>query len=89
MESDDIEIDPDDGAFLDAYAAEHRLAGRSAAFRAAVQLLRDGERRRALIDSDELGEQYRQAFLEWEERGEARIWDRAVRDGLPPERWQR
>lgn len=57
--------------FLDRYAAD-RGASRSAVVARAVRLLRD----------DDLADQYEEAWTEWEESGEAKVWDAVVGDGI-------
>ena len=58
-------------AFLDALAAD-RNESRSATLLRAVRMLRVSQ----------LGDQYEQAWKEWEESGEAAVWDAVVGDGL-------
>lgn len=57
--------------FLDRYAANHG-GSRSAVVLRAVRLLRE----------DDLADQYEEAWTEWEESGEARVWDAIVGEGL-------
>lgn len=64
-----------DVAYLERYATRHRLPSRSATLHAAVQALREHE----------LEAQYVEAYREWEDSGEAAVWDVAVADGIEPE----
>jgi hypothetical protein len=59
--------------FLDSYAHEHGIESRSAAVHRAIGLLR----------ASELGDAYEQAWQEWEESGEAELWEPTVADALP------
>ncbi|QAY62869.1 antitoxin [Xylanimonas allomyrinae] len=63
-----------DVAYLERYARRHRLPSRSATLHAAVQALRERE----------LETQYAEAYREWEESGEAAIWDATAADGIEP-----
>jgi metal-responsive CopG/Arc/MetJ family transcriptional regulator len=57
--------------FLDKYATEHEES-RSATVLRAVRLLRE----------EDLVDQYAAAYQEWEESGEAEVWDAVAGDGL-------
>jgi hypothetical protein len=61
-----------DVEFLDSYAHEHGIESRSAAAQRAIALLR----------ASELGDAYEQAWEEWEESGEADLWEPTAADGL-------
>jgi hypothetical protein len=61
-----------DVEFLDSYAHEHGIESRSAAAQRAIALLR----------ASELGDAYEQAWEEWEESGEAELWEPTAADGL-------
>jgi hypothetical protein len=61
-----------DVEFLDTYAHDHGIASRSAAVQRAIGLLR----------ASELGDAYELAWQEWEESGEAELWESTVADGL-------
>lgn len=60
-----------DVELLDA-VAEERNESRSAALQRAVRLLRESR----------LGDQYEQVWKEWEESGEAAVWDVTAGDGI-------
>jgi hypothetical protein len=62
-----------DVEFLDSYAREHRIESRSAAVQRAIALLR----------ATELGDDYELAWQEWEEAGEAELWEPTAADALP------
>jgi Arc/MetJ-type ribon-helix-helix transcriptional regulator len=64
----DIDID-----FLDSYAHEHGIESRSAAIQRAIRLLR----------ASDLGDAYEMAWQEWDESGEAELWEPTAADGLP------
>lgn len=66
-----VSLSEHDVALLDEYARTRSLPSRSAALQRAVQLLRQAE----------IGDDYRQAWQEWEESGEATLWERTVADG--------
>jgi len=61
-------------AFVDRYAAEHRVGSRSAVMQRALVLLR----------ASELGEDYAAAWGEWDEAG-GQSWDVVTADGLERE----
>jgi Arc/MetJ-type ribon-helix-helix transcriptional regulator len=62
-----------DVEFLDRYAHEHGTESRSAAVQRAIALLR----------ASELGDSYELAWQEWEESGEAELWEPTAADALP------
>jgi antitoxin MazE9 len=67
-----VSLPDEDVEFLDAYANEQGFASRSAVLHKAVRLLRGAQ----------LGAAYEEAFVEWEQTGEAEAWETAVGDGL-------
>ncbi len=67
-----VSLPNDDVEFLDEYAKTEGYESRSAVLRTAVRILR----------SSKLGEAYAGAWQEWEESGDAEIWDSAAGDGL-------
>ena len=67
-----ISLPDDDVEFLDEYAETQGYPSRSAVLRTAVRILR----------SSKLGDAYADAWEEWEDSGEASIWDRTTSDGL-------
>jgi antitoxin MazE9 len=62
-----------DVEFLDSYAHEHGIESRSAAVQRAIALLR----------ASELGDAYELAWQEWDESGEAELWEPTAADALP------
>lgn len=58
--------------FLVQYQESHQVRSKSEVVAQAIMLLRD----------QSLEAQYEQALTEWEENGEAEVWDMAVGDGL-------
>jgi Arc/MetJ-type ribon-helix-helix transcriptional regulator len=64
----DIDIE-----FLDSYAHEHGIESRSAAIQRAIRLLR----------ASDLGDAYEMAWQEWDESGDAELWEPTAADGLP------
>ena len=67
-----VSLPGDDVEFLDAYAREQGLDSRSAALHRAVRLLRAAE----------LGVAYEAAWNEWQDSGEAEVWDAVSSDGI-------
>jgi Arc/MetJ-type ribon-helix-helix transcriptional regulator len=67
-----VSLPSEDVEFLDRYALREGYDSRSAVLQRAVRLLRGLE----------LGPAYEDAFLEWEESGEASLWDVTASDGL-------
>jgi metal-responsive CopG/Arc/MetJ family transcriptional regulator len=72
-----ISLPDDDVIVIDRYAANHGIANRSAALHAIVQ-----EHADAQLEAD-----YVAAMIEWEDSGEAALWDVTSADGLEDERW--
>jgi Arc/MetJ-type ribon-helix-helix transcriptional regulator len=70
-----VSLPQGDVDFLDAYARAQGLASRSAVLHKAVRLLRGAE----------LGAAYEDAFVAWEDRGDAKDWDVTASDGLRPD----
>jgi len=67
-----ISLPDEDVEFLDSYAQAQGLTSRSAVLRKAVRLLRGVE----------LAPDYEDAFLVWEESGEATDWEPTAGDNL-------
>jgi antitoxin MazE9 len=67
-----LSIPSADVEFLDSYAHEHGIQTRSAAAQRAIALLR----------ASELGDAYELAWEEWEQSGEAELWEPIAADGL-------
>jgi Arc/MetJ-type ribon-helix-helix transcriptional regulator len=67
-----VSLPDEDVEFLDAYASDQGFRSRSAVLHKAVRLLRGAE----------LGAAYEDAFVEWEDAGEATAWDATAGDGL-------
>ncbi len=67
-----VSLPDDDVEFLDAYAAHCGLPSRSAALHKAVRLLK----------AMDLSAAYEDAWDDWSESGEARVWEPTVADGL-------
>ena len=67
-----VSLPDEDVEFLDSYTASQGYESRSAVVRTAVRMLR----------SSKLGDAYADAWSEWEESGEAELWDKATSDGL-------
>ncbi len=67
-----ISLPSEDVEFLDECAATQGYESRSAVVHSAVRMLR----------SSKLGAAYADAWGEWENSGQAEIWDRTVADGL-------
>ena len=62
-----------DVEFLDSYAHGHGIESRSAAVQRAIALLR----------ASELGDAYELAWQEWDESGEAELWEPTASAALP------
>ena len=62
----DVSMPDDDVEFLDTYARTHDLVSRSAVVRQAVGMLR----------SSALAADYEAAWQEWDESGDAAVWDK-------------
>ncbi len=71
-----VSLPPSDVAFVDRYLAEHDEPSRSAVLRRALKLLRERE----------LGDAYEAAWDEWA-KGDGKLWESTVGDGLRPEDW--
>lgn len=69
-----VSIPDEEVAFIDRYADEHGVEGRSAVLRRALSLLR----------SSALGNDYAAAWDEWS-ASDADLWETAVADGLEPD----
>ena len=67
-----ISLPGDDVEFLDRYAANQGIGSRSAAVHQAVRLLR----------ASELGPAYEDAWADWSNSDDSRLWDAALPDGL-------
>jgi len=67
-----VSLPEEDVEFLDSYARSQSFPSRSAVLHKAVRLLRGAE----------LGPAYEDAFMEWEESGNASAWDLTAGDGL-------
>lgn len=67
-----VSLPDEDVEFLDEYAASQGVGSRSAALHRAVRLLRAAE----------LGGQYESAWRDWDESGEAAVWEGVAGDGL-------
>lgn len=66
-----VSVPDDDIAFLDAYAADHRLGSRSAALHHAIRALR----------LSALPRSYAEAWSDWDADGDAEAWDATAADG--------
>jgi len=67
-----VSLPDDDVEYLDAYARSQGIGSRSAALHKAVRLLR----------ASELGSAYEDAWTEWMESDDDRLWDSTTADGL-------
>jgi Arc/MetJ-type ribon-helix-helix transcriptional regulator len=67
-----ISLPDEDVEFVDEYARTRGFSSRSAVLHKAVRLLRIAD----------LGSAYADAWQEWEDSGEAELWDSASGDGL-------
>lgn len=67
-----VSLPDEDVEFLDEYARTQGYESRSAVVHAAVRILR----------SSKLEDAYTGAWQEWEDSGEAEIWEKAAGDGL-------
>ena len=67
-----VSLPEDDVEYLDEYARTQRLESRSAALRKAVRLLR----------ASELGSAYEDAWKDWGDGEDDRLWGAVVDDGL-------
>ena len=71
-----VSLPPSDVEFVDQYLADHGEPSRSAVFRKALALLRE----------EALGDAYEAAWDEWA-KGDGKLWESTVGDGLKPEDW--
>lgn len=69
-----VSLSADDLATVDEYAREAGLSSRSAVIQRAIDLLRHRS----------LGQDYAEAWEQWQSSGEAELWDAAAGDGLVP-----
>ena len=67
-----VSLPSEDVEYLDAYAATQGLESRSAALQKAVRLLR----------ASELGADYEDAWTEWAESEDSKLWAEVTADGL-------
>lgn len=67
-----VSLPDEDVEYLDTYAQAQGLESRSAAVHKAVRLLR----------ASELGAAYEDAWAEWADSDDARVWEAATTDGL-------
>lgn len=67
-----VSLPGEDVEFLDSYAQSHGFESRSAVVHAAVRMLR----------ASKLGDAYADAWLEWQESGDAELWEQATSDGV-------
>lgn len=67
-----VSLPAEDVEFLDSYAQTQGYESRSAVVHIAVRMLR----------SSKLGDAYAEAWRDWEESGEAELWDETTSDGL-------
>ena len=67
-----VSLPDEDVRFLDVYATEQGYTSRSAVLHKAVRLLRGAE----------LGAAYEDAFAQWDNEGEAAVWEATAADGL-------
>ena len=67
-----MSLPDEDVEFVDAYARARGFGSRSAVLHKAVRLLRTAD----------LGNAYADAWQEWEDSGEAELWESASGDGL-------
>ncbi len=66
-----VSLPEDDVRFIDEYSARVDVASRSQVIQVAIGLLRESS----------LRDEYAQAFAEWDDSGEAVIWETTVGDG--------
>ncbi|MBF6594018.1 MAG: type II toxin-antitoxin system ParD family antitoxin [Thermaceae bacterium] len=67
-----VSVDSRLAHFINTYQTDHDVPTKSEVVERALELLQ----------SQELKRQYAQAYQEWEESGEAQVWDVTVGDGL-------
>jgi len=66
-----ISLPDRDVEFIDRYADEHRIGGRSGVIQRALSLLR----------THELADEYREAWGEWDP-ADTELWEAAIADGI-------
>ena len=67
-----ISVDPSLAQFIDSYQADNKVPTKSEVVERALKLLQKVELQR----------EYAEAYAEWEESGEAAVWEATVGDGL-------
>lgn len=67
-----VSLPDEDVEFVDRYAKQEGYASRSAVFHRAVRLLR----------ASQLGAAYEEAWQEWADSDEGRLWESTSADGL-------
>jgi Arc/MetJ-type ribon-helix-helix transcriptional regulator len=68
-----VSLSDEDVEFLDAYGRENATGSRSATLQHAVRLLR----------CDQLEQAYAQSWQEWQQSGDAEMWEAVAGDGIP------
>ena len=73
-----ISVDAGLATFIERYRQSHGVSSKSAVVERALTLLREAE----------LGEQYAEAYREWEGSEDAELWEQTVGDGIVSgEKW--
>ena len=73
-----VSVDAGLATFIERYRTAHGVSSKSEVVERALTLLQEAE----------LSEQYAEAYREWEESGDAELWDSTVGDGIAPgETW--
>ncbi len=67
-----VSVDSRLARFIDTYQTDHDVSTKSKVVEQALELLQN----------QELQRQYAEAYQEWEESGEAEVWEVTVGDGL-------
>ena len=67
-----ISVDPSLAQFIDTYQADNKVPTKSEVVERALKLLQKAELQR----------EYAEAYAEWQESGEAAVWEATVDDGL-------
>lgn len=67
-----VSVDNRLARFIDTYQTDHDVPTKSEVVERALELLQN----------QELQRQYAEAYQEWEEHGEAEVWEATVGDGL-------
>lgn len=67
-----VSLPGEDVEFLDAYASAHAFPSRSAVLQQAIRVLR----------LSELDDAYGAAWAEWDQSGDAAVWDTTAGDGV-------